>query len=60
MPEDNFAIALVKDDGNILVRYPAIATSNSKVGSDSPFLQTLLARYSLLSTRCSRLNYASR
>jgi len=44
LPEDHFAIALVRDDGNILVRYPSIgAGGNSKIGADSPFLQTLLA-----------------
>jgi signal transduction histidine kinase/CheY-like chemotaxis protein len=43
MEEDHFAIALVKDDGNILVRYPSIAASYSKIGSDSPFLRTLRA-----------------
>jgi two-component system NtrC family sensor kinase len=41
VPEDHFAIALVKDDGNILVRYPSLATSSSKIASDSPFLQKL-------------------
>jgi signal transduction histidine kinase len=42
MPEDDFAIALVKDDGNILVRYPSLATGSSKIASDSPFLQKLV------------------
>ena len=44
MPDDRFAIALVKGDGNILVRYPSIATGSSKIASDSPFLQRLVAR----------------
>jgi signal transduction histidine kinase/CheY-like chemotaxis protein len=41
--EDGFAIALVKDDGNILVRYPALGTGSSKVPDDNPFLQKLRA-----------------
>jgi two-component system NtrC family sensor kinase len=39
--DDGFAIALVRDDGNILVRYPALGTGSSKVPSDSPFMQKL-------------------
>ena len=41
--DDGFAIALVKDDGNILVRYPALGTGSSKVPDDNPFLQNLRA-----------------
>jgi Histidine kinase sensor domain len=41
IPDDNFAIALVKDDGNILVRYPAAKTGSSKIPPDSPFIQNL-------------------
>jgi two-component system NtrC family sensor kinase len=41
MPTDNFAIALVKNDGNILVRYPSLGASSSKISSDNPFMQNL-------------------
>jgi two-component system NtrC family sensor kinase len=41
MPDDNFSIALVRDDGNILVRYPAIGTGSSKVPLNDPFIQNL-------------------
>jgi two-component system, NtrC family, sensor kinase len=39
--DDGFAIALVREDGSILVRYPALGTGSSKIPSDSPFLQNL-------------------
>jgi two-component system, NtrC family, sensor kinase len=39
--DDGFAIALVRDDGSILVRYPSLGTGSSKIPSDSPFLQRL-------------------
>jgi signal transduction histidine kinase/CheY-like chemotaxis protein len=41
IPDDNFAIALVRDDGNILVRYPTASTGSSKIPPDSPFIQNL-------------------
>ena len=45
MPEDRFAIALVRDDGHVLVRYPAIgATGGIKIAADSSFLKQLAAR----------------
>ena len=43
MPEDHFAIALVKDDGHVLVRYPSLASGSSKIASDAPLLQNLAA-----------------
>jgi two-component system NtrC family sensor kinase len=43
MPEDHFAIALVKGDGHILVRYPSLAAGSSRIAQDNPFLQHLLA-----------------
>jgi two-component system, NtrC family, sensor kinase len=44
IPEDHFAVALVRDDGNILVRYPSLATGNSsKIPYDSPFMENLSA-----------------
>jgi len=39
--DDGFAIALVRDDGSILVRYPALGTGSSRIPSDSPFMQKL-------------------
>jgi signal transduction histidine kinase/CheY-like chemotaxis protein len=39
--DDGFAIALVRDDGNILVRYPALGTGSSKIPPDSPFMLKL-------------------
>jgi two-component system NtrC family sensor kinase len=44
IPEDDFAIALVRDDGNILVRYPQLGGSSSKIPTDSPLLQNLAGR----------------
>jgi two-component system, NtrC family, sensor kinase len=44
MPEDNFAIALVRDDGNVLVRYPVFAKGGSKIAPDNPVLQALRNR----------------
>jgi two-component system NtrC family sensor kinase len=41
IPADDFAIALVRDDGNVLVRYPELGGSSSKIPSDSPFLRNL-------------------
>jgi len=41
MLEDRFAIALVRDDGNILVRYPALGTGSSKIPAGSLFMQKL-------------------
>src|SRR5215204_938910 len=46
IPEDNFAIALVKDDGNILVRHPSITTGSSKIPLDNPFMENLSKRVS--------------
>jgi two-component system NtrC family sensor kinase len=40
LPEDDFAIALVRDDGNVLVRYPALGGS-SRIPPDSPFLRNI-------------------
>jgi two-component system, NtrC family, sensor kinase len=39
--EDDFAIGLVRNDGNILMRYPSLASGNAKIFSDHPFLQKL-------------------
>ena len=41
LEEDRFAIALVRDDGNILVRYPSLGGVSSKIPADSPFMQNL-------------------
>ncbi len=41
LPEDDFAIALVRDDGNVLVRYPTLGGSSSKVPTDSPILRNI-------------------
>ena len=46
IPNDNFAIALVRDDGNVLVRYPAVGTASSKIPLGSPFLDNLNKRVS--------------
>jgi two-component system, NtrC family, sensor kinase len=43
LPDDNFAIALVRGDGNILVRYPELGSGSSKIPSDSPFFQNITA-----------------
>ena len=44
LPEDDFAIALVRDDGNVLVRYPQLGGSSSKIPPDSPLLSNLTGR----------------
>src|SRR5262249_28915111 len=41
MLDDRFAIALVRDDGNILVRFPALGRGSSKIPADSPFMHRL-------------------
>ncbi len=41
LPEDDFAIALVRDDGNVLVRYPALGASSSRIPPDSPILRNI-------------------
>src|SRR5262249_3569876 len=43
MPDDRFAIALVRNDGHVLVRYPALSADSGRIASDSPFLAGLLA-----------------
>ncbi len=43
IPADDFAIALVRDDGNVLVRYPELGGDSGKISSDSPFLRNLTA-----------------
>ncbi|HUI94522.1 MAG TPA: histidine kinase dimerization/phospho-acceptor domain-containing protein, partial [Xanthobacteraceae bacterium] len=40
IPADDFAIALVRVDGNVLVRYPELGGS-SKIPADSPFLRNV-------------------
>jgi two-component system, NtrC family, sensor kinase len=49
--DDGFAIALVRDDGSILVRYPALGTGSSKIASDSPFMQNLTGDRGTFSAR---------
>jgi signal transduction histidine kinase len=41
--EDNFAVALVKDDGSIMVRYPSLIPGGSKIPLDSPLMLHLKA-----------------
>jgi len=43
IPEDDFAIALVRDDGNVLVRFPQLGGS-SRIPPDSPLLTNLAGR----------------
>jgi signal transduction histidine kinase/CheY-like chemotaxis protein len=43
MAADGFAIALVRGDGSILVRYPSLTLDSSKIASDHPFMQNLRA-----------------
>jgi signal transduction histidine kinase len=40
LPEDDFAIALVRDDGHVLVRYPTLGGS-TRIPSDSPTLRNI-------------------
>jgi two-component system NtrC family sensor kinase len=44
IPDDDFAIALVRDDGNVLVRYPQLGGSGSRIPPDSPLLTNLAGR----------------
>jgi two-component system, NtrC family, sensor kinase len=39
--DDDFAIGLVREDGNVLVRYPQLGGDSSKTPSDSPLLNNL-------------------
>src|SRR5262245_11555273 len=41
LEDDRFAIALVRTDGSILVRYPAIGSSYTRIPSDSSFMHKL-------------------
>ena len=44
IPEDDFAIALVRYDGHVLVRYPQLGGNSSTIPSDSPLLTSLAGR----------------
>jgi two-component system, NtrC family, sensor kinase len=43
-PDDDFAIALVRDDGSVLVRYPELGRGASKITSDSPIMVNVAGR----------------
>ena len=41
LEDDRFAIALVRDDGSVLVRYPALGSGSSKIPGESQFMRKL-------------------
>jgi two-component system, NtrC family, sensor kinase len=43
-PSDSFAITLIKENGNVLVRYPAVAIGAVHIAADSALLQQLRAQ----------------